>query len=92
MHRVGPEVRGDEALHASLARGLDEEQLLLEGHRGQRGDDGVLALQGSDEGVEGVIVHRGHLNRVRELVVAALARQDFDLEAGGQELVQDGGA
>ena len=92
MWGVRPEFRGDEALDACFRRGLDEEKLGFDDGGAEGGDDGILALEGGGERVKGVVFDGFDGDGRGEVVGAGFAREDCDLEAGGEESVEDGGA
>ena len=51
-----------------------------------------MALKGIGEGVEGVVLDWNSVDRGREAMSAAFTSKDGDLEAGIEELVEDGRA
>lgn len=89
---VGAEFGGDEALDARLGGGGDEEELLVDAGGAEGGYQGVLAEERGFQGVEGGVVHGLDGDGGGELVSAAAAGEDCDLEAGGEEGIQDGRA
>jgi len=92
VQRVGTKLGGDEAPDTGLGRGFDQQELSGDGGGGEGGDDGLLAFEGVGEGVEGVVVNRDGGDGGGEVVGAALASEDGNFEASGEELLQDGWA
>lgn len=89
---VGAEFGGEKALDAGLGGGGDEQELLLDGCGAESGYQGVVTEERGGQGVEGGVVHGRDGDGGGELVGAAAAGEDGDLEAGRKEGIHNGGA
>ena len=68
-----------------FGRRFDKKKLGGDGGRAESRDDGVLAFESIGEGVEGVVVDCDRGDGGGQGVVAALASEDGDFEAGVDE-------
>lgn len=90
LGRVVAELRGDDALDASLDGRVDDGVLLAHGGAGNSDDHGVLALEGPGQGLYGREVGFSDLD-VLELGGGGVFTGDgCDFESGGYEALGDG--
>ena len=71
---------------------MDEGELFVESGGAEGGDDGILTLESLGEGVKGVVVDGFHGDGGRKGVGAVLTSEDGDVEAGINELLENGRA